>query len=139
MRSNSRRVHIEWSDCDPAGIIFYPRYFAMFDASTTALIEAAFGMTKYRFLTHYGFSGYALVNTRAKFIQPVRFGDDVEVNSTVIEVKRSSFSIEHRITHDGQAVCEGSETRVWVGRDPGVEALGAKPIPAEVVAKLLEG
>jgi hypothetical protein len=23
--SNSRKVRIEWGDCDPAGIIFYPR------------------------------------------------------------------------------------------------------------------
>ena len=31
---NSRALRIEWGDCDPAGIVFYPRYFAMFDHST---------------------------------------------------------------------------------------------------------
>ena len=41
MLVNRRRVRIEWGDCDPAGIVFYPRYFAMFDASTHALFEAA--------------------------------------------------------------------------------------------------
>lgn len=30
MYVNRRRVTIEWGDCDPAGIVFYPRYFAMF-------------------------------------------------------------------------------------------------------------
>ena len=35
MASNARTVRIEWGDCDPAGIVFYPRYFAMFDHSTT--------------------------------------------------------------------------------------------------------
>ena len=34
MLVNRRIVRIEWGDCDPAGIVFYPRYFAMFDAST---------------------------------------------------------------------------------------------------------
>ena len=34
MFSNRRTVRIEWGDCDAAGIVFYPRYFAMFDAST---------------------------------------------------------------------------------------------------------
>ena len=29
MLTNSRTVRIEWGDCDPAGIVFYPRYFAM--------------------------------------------------------------------------------------------------------------
>ena len=32
---------IEWGDCDPAGIVFYPRYFEMFDGSTTALFSSA--------------------------------------------------------------------------------------------------
>jgi acyl-CoA thioesterase FadM len=38
MPSNARRLHIEWGDCDPAGIVFYPRYFVMFDRSTSLLI-----------------------------------------------------------------------------------------------------
>ena len=40
MLVNRRTVRIEWGDCDPAGIVFYPRYFAMFDASTSFLFEA---------------------------------------------------------------------------------------------------
>ena len=30
---NVRTTRIEWCDCDPAGIIFYPRYFEIFDTS----------------------------------------------------------------------------------------------------------
>src|SRR5262245_13444018 len=37
---NRREVRIEWGDCDPANIVFYPRYFAFFDASTAYLFEA---------------------------------------------------------------------------------------------------
>ena len=29
MFSIRRTVRIEWGDCDPAGIVFYPRYFAI--------------------------------------------------------------------------------------------------------------
>ena len=43
MLTNSRIVRIEWQHCDPAGIVFYPRYFAMFDTSTTYLFEKALG------------------------------------------------------------------------------------------------
>ena len=28
----TRNVRIEWGQCDPAGIVFYPRYFEIFDA-----------------------------------------------------------------------------------------------------------
>ena len=41
MLVNTRRLAIEWGDCDPAGIVFYPRYFAMFDASTASLFQRA--------------------------------------------------------------------------------------------------
>jgi 4-hydroxybenzoyl-CoA thioesterase len=36
MNRNVRIVRIQWGDCDPAGIIFNPRYFEIFDASTAA-------------------------------------------------------------------------------------------------------
>ena len=34
-----RHARIEWGDCDPAGLGFFPRYFAMFDSCTTALFS----------------------------------------------------------------------------------------------------
>ena len=45
MLSNSRSVRIEWGDCDPAGIIFYPRYFKIFDIRHHA-VQRALGMNK---------------------------------------------------------------------------------------------
>ena len=38
---NRRDVQIQWGDCDPANIVYYPRYFAMFDDSTSIMFEAA--------------------------------------------------------------------------------------------------
>ena len=53
---NRRTVKIEWGDCDPAGIVFYPRYFAFFDASTHALFEAA-GLPKPRMIREFDIVG----------------------------------------------------------------------------------
>jgi 4-hydroxybenzoyl-CoA thioesterase len=136
MLVNARTVRIEWGDCDPAGIVFYPRFFEMFDASTTALFERALGMTKYQFVEHYGIIGYPMVDTRARFIVPAKFGDDVLIETRVREFRRSSFDVEHRLTNAGRLAVEGFETRVWAGRDPGDPArIRSMPIPAELVAK----
>jgi len=136
MLVNTRTVRIEWGDCDPAGIVFYPRFFAMFDASTTALFERALGMSKYRFLQRYGVIGYPMADTRARFILPAKFGDDVVIETTVKEFRRTSFDVEHRLTNGGELAVENFETRVWAARDPAdPERLKAVPIPAEVVAK----
>jgi len=83
MFSNTRTTRIEWSDCDPAGIVFYPRYFEMFDISTTVLIERALGMNKIDYLKAYRFAGHPLVETRAKFRIPTRFGDTVEIATAI--------------------------------------------------------
>jgi len=140
MLTNKRNVRIVWGDCDPAGIVFYPRYFEMFDTSTTALFERALGMTKFQFVKAYDSVGYPMVDTRARFLLPTRYGDDVVIETEILEIKRSSFEIRHRLTKDGALAVEGFETRVWVGRDPNdPDKIKAKPLPEGMVAKLQAG
>jgi 4-hydroxybenzoyl-CoA thioesterase len=140
MITNSRTVRIEWGHCDPAGIVFFPRYFEMFDASTTALFEHALGMRKSDITRTYGAGGYPMVDTRARFLRPSRYGDDVVIESSVKEFRRSSFDVLHRLFKDSELAVEGFETRVWVVPDadqPG--GLKAKPIPREIVARFEAG
>jgi 4-hydroxybenzoyl-CoA thioesterase len=131
--TNTRIVRIEWGDCDPAGIIFYPRYFEIFDASTAALFERALGITKFQMFKTLQFAGWPLVRTQARFFIPTRFGDDVTVETTV-KFGRSSFEIEHRLSRDGEVCAECSEKRVWTIRDAG-GGLKSYPIPEAVLAK----
>jgi 4-hydroxybenzoyl-CoA thioesterase len=137
MLSNIRNLRIEWGDCDPAGIVFYPRYFAMFDTSTTYLMERAIGMSKFDYLKAYNFLGHPIVETRARFRVPSRFGDEVAIETAVVALGRSSIKIEHRLTKAGLLAVEGFETRVFVARDPeNPEQMKSQPVPPEVVARL---
>jgi 4-hydroxybenzoyl-CoA thioesterase len=139
MLTNIRKTRIEWGDCDPAGIIFYARYFEIFDVSTTMLIERALGMNKFEYLKAYGIVGHPLVQTRGRFLRPTRFGDEVAIETAVAACGRSSFKLEHRLTLKGTLAAEGFETRVWVVRDPTDPArIRSQPIPAEVVARLTQ-
>jgi 4-hydroxybenzoyl-CoA thioesterase len=99
MFSNSRATRIEWGDCDPAGIIYYVRYFEIFDVSTTMLFERAIGMKKIQYLKTYNFLGHPVAETRAKFRRPTRFGDEVTIATQVVAVGRSSIKLEHRLSH----------------------------------------
>jgi 4-hydroxybenzoyl-CoA thioesterase len=139
MLVNTRNVRIEWGDCDPAGIVYYPRYFAFFDASTSALIERALGMTKHDYLKVYEFSGHPLVNAHSRFIIPTRFGDDVTIESTVAKFHRSSFDVRHRLLKNGALAVEGFETRVWVKGDATKGAMKAAPVPQAVIDLLSKG
>jgi 4-hydroxybenzoyl-CoA thioesterase len=133
----TRTERIHWGDCDPAGIIYYPRYFEIFDRCTTIMLEQALGMTKHQLLIAYDFSGYPCVDTGARFLLPTTFGDDVIIESTIARLGRSSFEVHHRLSKDGKLAVEGSETRVWVRRQSeDSKSIRAHPIPDEVVARL---
>ncbi|MDP2296653.1 MAG: thioesterase family protein [Pseudolabrys sp.] len=129
--SNTRMVRIAWGDCDPAGIIFYPRYFEIFDASTAMLFERALGRTKFQMFKTLDFAGFPLVKTHARFLKPTRFGDDVTVQSS-ITFGRSSFEIEHKLSLNGALCAECSEKRVWTIRDA-EGRLKSHPVPKEVL------
>lgn len=134
MLVHTRKLMIEWGDCDPAGIVFYPRYFALFDASTAALFAHALGMRKAQMLAKYGIVGIPMVDTRARFSVPCAFGDDVVIESTVTSFKRSSFDVQHRLLKAKALAVEGFETRVWVGRHPDdPKRIKAREIPQEVL------
>jgi 4-hydroxybenzoyl-CoA thioesterase len=135
---NRRAVTIEWGDCDPAGIVFYPRYFAMFDASTAALFKAALRYGKFEMLRRFEIIGYPMVDTGARFFVPSRFGDVIEIETQVTAFRRSSFDVAHRVLRaDGQLAIEARETRVWAARHPDdPERINGVVIPGEVVEAL---
>lgn len=134
MLANTRQVLIEWGDCDPAGIVFYPRYFAWFDACTAGLFAAA-GLPKPAMIAKYNLLGIPMVDTRARFLVPSKFGDEVSIISSITEFRRSSFDVRHQLMRGETLAVEGFETRVWTVRDPeNPERIKSQPIPAEVIA-----
>lgn len=129
--TNRRPVTIYWGDCDPAGIVFNPRFFEIFDASTALIFEAALGINKREMLAKFNAAGIPLVKTEAEFLKPLRYGDSPIVESTVT-FGRSSFNVEHKILLDGVLHVKGLEKRVWTARDAS-GAMRSAPIPAEIL------
>ena len=113
----------------------------MFDTSTHHLFEAA-GWKKRDLLSAFDIVGYPMVDTRARFLVPSAFGDDIVIETRVVAIRNSSFDVEHRAfkpSAEGERLAiEAWETRVWVGRhpdDPG--RIKSKPIPPLVAQRLL--
>jgi 4-hydroxybenzoyl-CoA thioesterase len=131
-----RQLTIEWGQCDPAGLVFNSRFFEMFDTATWTLFDAVLGVKPNQLAARFGIMGIPLVDARANFLKPVRFGDTIELASRVSAFRRSSFDVEHKITAGGELAVEGGETRVWAARakdDP--EKISAVAIPSEIIAK----
>ena len=132
MFSSRKEIHVEWGDCDPAGIVYYPRFFEYFDACTGALFEKA-GFPKAQMLKTYGLLGIPMIDTRGQFYSPAKFGDTVLVETHVVEWGRSSFQVEHKLYNQDVLAAEGSEKRVWTVRDAQAKnGMRSEAIPEEV-------
>jgi len=108
----TRELSVEWGECDPLGIIFYPIYFHYFDQSSHRL----FGLVGHDVASlreTYQLAGPVIVDARATFRAPVRYGDRLTARAHVDDWQDKLFRIAHRITKDGDLVCEGYEMRAW--------------------------
>jgi 4-hydroxybenzoyl-CoA thioesterase len=133
---NRRNVTIEWGQCDPAGIVFYPQYLIMFDTST-GLLFARTGLTAAEIRSRHGIIGMPLVEQGTKFLAPCRFDDEIILESEVGEWGRSSFTVWHRVLKVGDLVVDGFEKRVWAVADPERPGrIKPEPIPREIMASL---
>ena len=125
---------VEWGDCDPAGIIFYPTYFRWMDAATWAFMESV-GYDAGRMRAEH--LAMPLVTAACDFLFPAQQGDRCEVRSRIGRFGGKSFLVLHEIVRaDGTALAKGSETRVW-GRfasGPGTPMKG-EPIPEALKSK----
>ena len=137
MYINHRSVTIEWGDCDPAGIVFFPRYFEMFDASTAHLFAAALGYDKFTLRTRFGIVGFPVVESSARFLIPSRYGETVTIESSISRFGRSSFGVLHRLLRGEALAIEATETRVWSAVDPNdPDRIQGVPIPPDVIQAL---
>jgi 4-hydroxybenzoyl-CoA thioesterase len=136
MLINRREIQIEWGDCDPFGIVFFPRYFEYFDACTNALFHRALGIKKAEMLRTYKIAGIPLVQASCNFLVPSSFGDVVYIDSCVTEWGRSSFTVQHKLFRGETLAVEGIEKRVWTVRLPDDPAKAkGHPVPKEVIDK----
>ena len=78
-----------------------------------------------------------IVECGSRFTSPVRWGDTMQVTATVAWVKEKMFRVEYEVKV-GARLCANGLRRARVGRRPSApdEPLRARPIPAEIVAKL---
>lgn len=132
-RKSTFSVTVQWGDCDPAAIVFYPKYFYWFDSASHALFDRLVA-PKTELLQRFGIIGFPLAEASARFMRPSRVGQAIEIESQVVSCSEKRFTVAHRCTRDGELLLEGQEVR-FVGRvDPdNPQRLRSMALPAELV------
>jgi 4-hydroxybenzoyl-CoA thioesterase len=115
-------VAVDWGDCDPAGIVFYPRFFAWMDKASH-VIAREMGIPREAMLPPEGDSGFPIVGANAQFLASATMDDRLEVRTWVVRVGRTSLRFRHEISRiaEGEGgevlLVRGHEDRVYVKRD----------------------
>ncbi len=134
-RTHVTRFTVEFGDCDPAGIVFYPNYFRWMDAASLHYFRAAGVPNWHEREAADGVLGMPLVDAQARFIVPSTYGDDIEVETTIAEWRRKSVVLQHLIRRGDLLLVEGREIRVFARRHPhDPTRIQAVPPPEDVRA-----
>ncbi|UYN96998.1 MAG: acyl-CoA thioesterase [Enhydrobacter sp.] len=134
--SSRHEIMVEWGDCDPAGIVYYPSYFRWFDQATFRLFRKA-GL-KRDDLTGGKFNeGAPLVAAECSFRRASQTGEKLLIESHVEKFGRTSFTVRHVFRDSaGEIAAEGTETRIWGRKDGEAGTLKAVSIPEEMRRRL---
>jgi 4-hydroxybenzoyl-CoA thioesterase len=124
---------VRFSDCDPAGIVFYPHYFVL----TNSVVEdwwRHIGHPWTQTLTHQGM-GTPLADMHSRFLRPSQMGDALQFRLRVTKVGNSSLELAHRVLgEDGQVRLEIEQRLVCTS----LQTHRPIPWPSEIRAAIVQ-
>jgi len=132
-KTNIHNVEVHFGDCDPAGIVFFPNFSRWMDEASLAFFVAC-GVPRWRELARTrGILGTPLLEIHTRFFKAVTYGQTIAVHTTIEEWKAKTFRHRHVVWRGDDMVCEGTEVRAFVVRDPAdPDRLKAIAVPADI-------
>lgn len=100
--------------CDPAGIVFYPRYFEMINDVTEAFFDQSLGCP---FENLHVENGVPTAQISAQFKAPSRHGDHLLISLTPKRLGRSSVDLVFQATAGDELRFEVQSTLVFVNSE----------------------
>jgi 4-hydroxybenzoyl-CoA thioesterase len=88
----TRTVPIRFSHCDPAGIVYFPHYFNMFNGLIEDWYTEQLGVD-YAKLILNDRDGFPFVHIETDFKVPSRMGEHLDLTLLIMGIGRSSLSV----------------------------------------------
>ncbi len=83
---------VRFSHCDPAGIVFYPQYFIMFNGLVEDWFNQGLGVNYARYITGHRL-GFPIVKLECDFIAPSKIGETITLGLKLERLGKSSMAI----------------------------------------------
>ncbi len=128
-------VNVQFGDCDPAGIVFFPNFSRWMDAASLHFFMQC-GVPPWRELKKTtGIIGTPLLEINTKFLRTATYGETIHIHTSIVEWREKVFLQKHSVMRDDTLLCEGLETRAFVIHPPGEpDRIKTIPIPPDIKA-----
>jgi acyl-CoA thioester hydrolase len=103
---------VYFEDTDAYGIVYYANYLKFMERARSDFIRAV-GVDQAAELRSSG-SAYAVVEVDIKYRRPGRLGDDLQVVSTVEQVRASSVDIHQRVMRGPEMLTDAKVTAAFL-------------------------
>lgn len=123
-------IRVYYEDTDAGGVVFYANYLKFFERARTEMLR------------HLGFEQDQLIeiqnlifvvrSVKVDYLKPARFNDMINVNSAVIEKKKTSLIFKQSILREDILLCD-AEIRIAC---LDAQTMKPKPIPTEILEKI---
>jgi YbgC/YbaW family acyl-CoA thioester hydrolase len=110
----TKKIRINFYDCDPAGIIFYANLFKICHSVYEELIES-FNLEE----NYWQNDEYVvpIIRTDAEFIKPIRPGDYITIQLSVSQLKEHSFELSYDwVNEKNEPVAKARTVHVFVDK-----------------------
>ncbi len=101
-------VRVYYEDTDAQGVVYYANYFRFMERARTEWLRSL-GVDQERMLSEDR-QMFVVVSTRAEFVVPAQFNDELVVTASLGKLTRASFDIEQNIyreSRDGTLLLRG--------------------------------
>jgi 4-hydroxybenzoyl-CoA thioesterase len=89
-------ITVRFGDCDPAGIVFYPRYFEMFNGVVEDWCARELGMSFREMHLQQGI-GFPVVHIETDFTAPSELGEVLRAELTIEKIGGASMVVMIRL------------------------------------------
>jgi 4-hydroxybenzoyl-CoA thioesterase len=132
-------LRVEFGDCDPAQIVWFPNFFRWIDAASRHFFVQCGLPTWAETEATRGIIGTPLVDTHARFVKTTTYGEVLDIHVHIAEWREKSFVQRYQIKRtnaDGSVdlIMECDEVRIFASRRTDGKGIRALPIPPDIRA-----
>ena len=106
---------IYFEDTDTAGAVYYANYLKFMERARSDMIRAV-GIDQQAMLGGDG-SAYFVTHVDIRYRRPARLNDDLQVVSSVEQVRASSVRIQQRVMRGDELLADASVTAAFLDRE----------------------